>query len=179
MPKEKRLSEREITFCYEFVRLSNAKDAAINAGYSPNGAAVTAHVMLKKPKIKKFLKELFEAEIGPTKILAQQLIRETKEVALSNIEDIAVVTDTGHFHVLPTKEVGRDKLRAVQSYTETVTEEGGSLSVKLYDKLKAIELLMKLLKLFDEDTDGPAKDLARKKSERAKLLELYRKPTGK
>lgn len=175
-----KLSHREMMFCHEFIKTDNGAQSVINAGYltNSNSAAVQASKLLKRPHIKKFLLLLFEAELGPAKILTKQILRETKAIALGNIEDVMEVNDNGRLNLLPTKDVGRDKLRAVKAYTETINEYGGSSGVQMHDKLKGIELLMKYLKLFDDkDQDGPRKDIAHKKSERAKLLELYRKPT--
>lgn len=180
---ETKLTRREEKFCYEFVRLDNATEAAINAGYANKGdtkhsCACYGSKLLKKPKIKRFIRNLLEAEIGPVKILAKQLLRETKMVALSNIEDVAEISERGNLNLIPTQQVGRNKLRAVQGYTQTDTEFGSSRSVKMYDKMKAIDTLVKILKMCEEPDDRGS-NRAREIDEHERICELLRKHSSK
>lgn len=50
------LTEKQKAFVREYPVDFNGKRAAMRAGYSPAGAAVEAHKMLRKPKIQEALK---------------------------------------------------------------------------------------------------------------------------
>lgn len=52
------LTERQKKFCRELLKGKNQTQAAIDAGYSKNGAKVTASQLLTHPNVKAYLAEL-------------------------------------------------------------------------------------------------------------------------
>lgn len=52
------LTERQKKFCHEIMKGKNHATAYVDAGYSPNGANVSACQLLARPNIKAYLAEL-------------------------------------------------------------------------------------------------------------------------
>ena len=57
-PEDRPLTNRQETFCRLFVELNNARQAAIQAGYSEVSAAMMASETIRKPNVAKRIKEL-------------------------------------------------------------------------------------------------------------------------
>ena len=60
-------------FADEYCRDFNGTQAAIRAGYSPNGAGVQAHHLLRKPNIRAHISARLEAEGMTTGEVVQKL----------------------------------------------------------------------------------------------------------
>ena len=52
-----KLNEKQHKFCLEYVKTGNATQSYINAGYSKNGAEVSASQLLRNPKVEEFIKK--------------------------------------------------------------------------------------------------------------------------
>lgn len=67
MPYEDRpLSPKQEKFCQLYIKLSNAEQAAIQAGYSKNSAGNIASSTLRKPNVAKRIKQLQERMARPS-----------------------------------------------------------------------------------------------------------------
>jgi phage terminase small subunit len=118
---EKKAPDRQIQFAQEYVIDFNGKQAAIRAGYSEKSAEVTSCKMLRLTKVRSEIERLLEDTVGKR--------NETRARVLDELEGIAY-SDEGI-------ETRRDR-------------EGEILEVSRRDKLKAIELLMKMHGLMTE-----------------------------
>ena len=58
----KKLSEKQKRFCFEYALNPNAIQAAIKAGYSKQHAESKSYLFLKNPKIQEYIKELISDE---------------------------------------------------------------------------------------------------------------------
>lgn len=125
MAKEK-APDKQIQFAQEYVIDFNGKQAAIRAGYAPNSAEVTACKLLRTAKVRSEVERLLEDTVGKRNETRSRTQEELERLGYS---DVAV-------------EIRKDK-------------EGCVVDVSFRDKLRAIELLMKLNgllsdKFFDE-----------------------------
>lgn len=59
---EKQMTPKQLSFCNEYLKLGNGRQAAINAGYSENSAHSIANENLNKQYLKKFI-QLKQEEI--------------------------------------------------------------------------------------------------------------------
>lgn len=59
---DKKLSEKQKRFCFEYALNPNAKQAAIKAGYPMRYAQAKSYLFLKNPKIQEYIKELISDE---------------------------------------------------------------------------------------------------------------------
>jgi len=98
--------------------------------------------------------------------LQKRVLEELAGIAFANVSDHIRVED-GSLVVRSTGELERGQLAAVAS----VEKSSSGIKVKLYDKLKALELLGKYLGLFDGSGDAQVQDNG--------LLDALRQATGK
>jgi len=149
------LNERQKQFVREYIIDFNATQAAIRAGYSPNGAAVHAHRMLRDPNISKALKKEMDARSRRTEITADRVIEELAKIGFSNIEDYMEKSANGLMYCNFTK-MKREQAAAISEMTIDEIERGGDgeepsvtrVKLKLHDKRSALVDLGRHLGLF-------------------------------
>lgn len=83
------------------------------------------------------------------------MLRELAQVAFSDIRDY-VEWGPGGVRLSESSELGDDVARVVAEVSETTNRHGGSIKFKLHDKMKALELLGRHVRLFQDD--GPQRD---------------------
>lgn len=115
---------KQIQFAQEYVIDFNGKQAAIRAGYAEGSAEVTASRLLRNAKVRSEIERLLEDPIGKR--------NETRARVIGELEQLAYTDDA--------IEIREDK-------------DGNILDVSRRDKLKAIELLMKMNGLLTEKVD--------------------------
>ncbi len=160
-------------FCQEWLIDLNATQAAIRAGYSKNTSNEQGARLLSVPEVQVRIAELTEDRANRLQITQDKILEELKVIAFSKItdylkiEDIDVVVgyeqnDEGKpdknkpktrqlrkVTILTTDEMPQDKIRAIAQIKET--RDG--IVLKLHDKSKALEDLMKHLGMFtDKET---------------------------
>jgi phage terminase small subunit len=136
-----KLTGKEDAFCREYLVDLNATRAAIRAGYSGKRAAPTACELLQKDKIQARLAELRADIASAAGITPLTLALELKKLALANMKDYS---DWDNARVTLKDSVLVDGA-AVAEVSETTTANGGTVRIKLHDKLGAIQQLTKLL----------------------------------
>lgn len=148
------MTTKQALFVQEYRKDFNATQAAIRAGYSPNGAGVTGVRMLKDPKIAQMLAQDTKIAVEDGKLDAERAIREAAALAFSDVA--AFYDDNGN--IKPMKEWTPAMRAAVQSLETlerdvTPGERGPAAKVhrlKLWDKPKNLDLLFKHLGLLIE-----------------------------
>lgn len=136
-----KLTAKEDAFCREYLVDLNATRAAIRAYYSAANAGAIASRLLGKETIQARLAELRADIASAAGITPLTLALELKKVALANLEDYVVWGQDG-----VTLRDHRDvDGSVVAEVSETKTANGGSVRIKLHDKLGAIQQLTKLL----------------------------------
>ena len=97
--------------------------------------------------------------------LQRRVLEELAGIAFASFAD-HVQVENGNLVVRPSAELEKKQLAAVAS----IEKSAGGLKVKLYDKLKALELLGKYLGLFDGSGETAQADNG--------LLDALRSATG-
>jgi len=123
------------------------KEAAKRAGYSARTAEKIASQLLDNPRVAALVQQLREKAIERAEIDAEKVIREWGRLGFSDIRDVVEVTARG-VRVRPSAEWPEDAARAVMEVSETVTESGGTVRLKLHPKLGALDSLGKFLQLL-------------------------------
>jgi phage terminase small subunit len=150
------LTDRQRTFCEEYLVDLNAAQAAIRAGYSAKTARVIANETLAKPAVAAYLQQLLAERSQRTQVTADRVIT---EVARLGFSDVRKLFDPLSGQLLAPSEWPDDVAAAVSSIeVEELmggtgpdrTQIGWTKKVKLWDKPKSLEMLGRHLKLWVE-----------------------------
>lgn len=150
-----RLTAKEQRFVDEYLIDGNGHRSAIAAGYSPNTALSIASENLRKPDIARAIAERQLALRQKAQVRQEDVLREACRIAFSDIRQIARFGEDG-MRFFDSDELSDDAARAVAEVTsKTRTISGRSKGdegyveverkVKMYDKLRALELVAKLI----------------------------------
>lgn len=157
---ERPLTARQQAFVREYLKDGNATQAAIRAGFSKKNAANIASKLLKKSQVAAQLATKVERIEAKAEIDAAEVLNEIKRVALV---DIGQALDS-EGRPLPLDKMPEDVRRAIQGLEVTEIwghEDDGQgnrgkavigqvKKLRMGDKLRALELLGKHLKLFTD-----------------------------
>lgn len=125
------LSEKQKTFCLEYLKDFNGRQAAIRAGYSEKTADVQASRMLRKVNISNFIKQISEKLKKDAIMDIQEIQERLTKLARGETEEEVVVT------------IG---IGEGNSKEKIVTKK-----VSCKEQVKALELLGKAKQLFKEN----------------------------
>jgi phage terminase small subunit len=128
----------------KYLKDFNGTRAAIDAGYSEKSARELACRLLKKVNISAAISAGQEKRAKKLEIDADDIANELKLIGFARMGKYAKITERGSVKFTPTDELiasGEDA--AIESYSESVTKDGGSSAIKLHNKIKALELLGK------------------------------------
>ncbi len=155
------LTPNQERFCREYIIDLNGTQAAIRAGYSENGASVQASTLLAIPKVKAFIDALKTKRATKLEIKAEDVLAETERLAMSDIGE--AFNDDGSLK--PIKDMPPHIRRAISSIEvdelfhgsgEQREQVGYTKKIKLWDKVKTLQLLGQHMKLFKEHVEHSA-----------------------
>ncbi len=159
-----KLTAKQQRFVNEYLIDLNATQAAIRAGYSPDTAMEQGYQLLRKTLVSNAISQAMAHRSRRTGITQDRVLRELAKVAFVNAND---VIDLDSATVRP--NATEEDLTCIQAIkVKTSESETGSSSereIKLYDKMRALEMLGKHLGIFDK------RDQANSNGEKNNLLE--------
>lgn len=159
-----KLTAKQQRFVDEYLIDLNATQAAIRAGYAPKYADRKGHELIENNRVSEAIKQAMAHRSRRTGITQDRVLRELARVAFVNANDV-IDTDSATVRANATA----DDLACIQSVKVKVSEsEMGSSSereIKLYDKMRALEMLGKHLGIFER------RDHANGNGEKNNLLE--------
>ena len=145
------LTEKQELFCLEYAKDFNGTRSAIAAGYSKPSAHVTANNNIKNTKIQKRLAQLVNTIFADGEAAVKDIVRKLIVMADYDVSDIYDAQgNLKNIHDIPEKI-----RRNIQSIKTTRTEISEAVfteiaEIKTPDRLKAVELLGRYLKMFVE-----------------------------
>lgn len=143
------LTKKQLLFVGFYLGESNwnGTDAAMRAGYKGTRAAlaVAAHDNLRNPKIAELIQQHVES-IMP----AGEVLQALADIARGSMEDV-IDADTGTVDLQ--KAYRNNKLHLIKKFTRSDSESGSRISVELYSRKDALELLGKHHGLFKDVID--------------------------
>ena len=145
------LTTKQIAFCEQYIIDHSATRAAKDAGYSANSAGMQGWRLLQMPSIKEKIDELNAARAKRLEISADRVLDELAKIAfvdptaIFDVDENGNMTFDGKLSDLPP-----DERACIASVSQNTTKEGGSITIKLHDKLAALEKIGKHLKLFTD-----------------------------
>lgn len=147
------LRPKQQRFVDEYLVDLNATRAAIRAGYSEKTAEQIGYQLLQKTSIAEAIQQAQKARAAKAGITADRVLEEVRRLALSDVRGL--FDERGNLR--PIRELSDEQAAAVASlevviknaqagdgHTDTVHK------IKVWDKPKALEMLMKYLGLFEE-----------------------------
>ena len=167
-----RFTTKQEQFCKEYIIDTNGSKAAIRAGYSSKTAYSIANELLKKPELQQRITELRDERAKRTGIDPDRIIKELSVIAFSNIADVLDVCikgidgrrkDEGLSDEELVESVSgswvcfkdglslKDLPRSASAMISEIKQTKDGISVKLHDKLNAIDKLMRHTGMFDKD----------------------------
>lgn len=153
------LKDKHKIFADFYLSHFNATKAALDAGYTPSRAAVTAHELLAREDIQQYLSEQF-TEMGKTVgITRERVMTEIGRLAFADIRKFYGV-DGALKNIRDLDDDAAAALAGVECYEENLKTDddaekivlGVTKKIKTYDKTKALEMLAKHFKIY---TDAP------------------------
>jgi len=137
------LSAKQQRYAEEYAKDFNATQAAIRAGYSPRSAESQALQLLRKPQVAAYLDELRKAQIERTGSEADRIKAALRAIAFSDQRKYQKWGASG-VNVLESSGLTDDEAAAVAEVAQTITDAGGTIKIRQFDKLRALELLAKM-----------------------------------
>lgn len=155
------LSLKKKRFINEYLKDLNATQAAMRSGYSEKTAKSQGQRLLTNVDIQREIQKRMKDREKRTEVTQDMVIKELASIAFSDLADyIEIVEDTGAIRAKSFNEMAEGKSRALQSIKEdrVIKEDAkgeqitvyDKINFKLYDKVRALELLGKHLGMFVE-----------------------------
>lgn len=141
-----KLTAKQNKFVEEYLIDLNATQAAIRAGYSPKNAGKIGHELLEKTRNE--IDRAIAERSRRTGINQDRVLRELAKIAFVNPNDVI------NFRDATVKMTSEENLAAIASIkVKKIPGEYGDATereVKLYDKLRALDLLGRHLGMFKD-----------------------------
>jgi len=147
-----KLTNKQKQFIEEYLKDLNATQAAIRAGYCEKTSYSIGNENLRKPEIQTAIQKAFDKRSERTQITVDKVLNELALIGFANASDYFEWSTTG-INIKKSKLLTREQCSVIAEVSETKTKDGGTIKVKLYDKLKALELIGKHLVMFIENVN--------------------------
>lgn len=152
MADQTNLTAKQAAFCREYLTDLNATAAAVRAGYSEKTARQAGSQNLSKPAIQAEVARLTGDRNRRVELTADDVLQELRRIAFA---DVGELFDGGKLR--PLAEIPEGARRAISSLETTETKSGIVTKIRLSDKIRALELAGKHLRLFTPriEVSGP------------------------
>ena len=146
-----KLSAKRQRFVDEYCIDFNGTQAAIRAGYSVNSAAIQAARLLINDNVKRALEERKVEIAEESKLKTSDVIDELKKIAFSDITQV-ISFNNSKAKIKSSRKLSEDARKVIASVSQTQA----GLTIKMHDKVKALELLGRYLNIFTDrvEVDG-------------------------
>lgn len=142
-----KLTLKRQRFVEEFIVDLNATKAAIRAGFSKKTARSQGQRLLTNVDIAKAIEVAMLKRADRTEVTADRVLAELAKIGFANAGDFFDWGPDG-VTIKDKSELTPDQQAAVQEVSETVTEKGGTIRVRLADKQRSLELMGRHLGMF-------------------------------
>jgi phage terminase small subunit len=170
-----KLSPLQIKFCELYVQTGNAGKAYLEAGYkvkSPELATQSASRMLStNDNVIAYIQELKSSLAKKHQVTTERLIQKAAEIAFAGMDDLVEIDE----HTLQPKlkrGASLDSLDSI-SASESISADSVSrgFSIKKADRLKALDMLAKMIGAYDRDPADNQRNIA---DSAARILDALR-----
>lgn len=153
------LTEKERTTASAYVAEGLSKSDAYRRAYSTahmNTDTVhrAAHRLFEREHVKDFVEELHQRALARHDDQVDKSIHRLACIAYTSITDVIDIKD-GKVSVKDMDDIPHDAQRAIECIEGSKTVYGAHTKVKLFDKIRAIELLGRHFGMWDPDRSSP------------------------
>lgn len=134
------LSVRQSLFVERYLVLSNARQACLEAGYSPRTATEQGHRLLKHPEVRKRIAAHQRKIKMKMEVTTERIVMELAKIAFSDVSMLIEMAGDD-LKIRELSEVDADLRAAISELSITSTRDGKNRKIKLHDKIKALQLL--------------------------------------
>jgi hypothetical protein len=139
------LTPKQQRFCDEYLIDMNATRAALAAGYS-KATAMNGQLM-QIPKIRAYIEHHTQHAANVMEVSRMELLRELSRIAFANMGDY--FDDEGKLK--PMQQLTTDQKAAIWNIRITENDKGSSMTLRLNNKLSAIEKLARHLGFYKQN----------------------------
>lgn len=140
-----KLSAKRQRFVDEYCVDFNGTQAAIRAGYSANSANMQAARLLANDNVRKALDEKRLEIAESNKLKVSDVIDELRNIAFSDITQVLSFNNS-KAKIKSSRKLSEDARKVIASVSQTQN----GLTIKMHDKVKALELLGRYLNIFTD-----------------------------
>jgi phage terminase small subunit len=148
------LTPKQEAFCFAYIETGNASEAyrrAYDAAeMSPEAVKVEASRLLDHPNVALTVEDLRSAQRRRHALTADRVLAEYAKIAFGDAGDIFHWGPDG-IRVKDMDALTPDQRALVSEVSQTTTQHGGTIRVKLHDKLEALEKIGRHLGIFEKD----------------------------
>ena len=144
------MTPKQQRFVEEYLVDLNATQAAIRAGYSAKNAGKIGFQLLEKTRIAEAISAGQRSRFKRLDIDADMVVQELAKVGFANAGDY-FDWGPGGIKVRDKADLTPEQQAAVAEVSETTTKDGGTVRVKLHNKLDALEKLGRHLGMWKDD----------------------------
>lgn len=159
------LTDKESRFVEEYLVDCNAAKAARKAGYSGRSAKEIGYENLTKPHLAAAIRAGLDMIAARCEVSAEKVMRELASIGFSNISYFEI-DDEGYLTL--TEGAPAEAIKAIQNVKrKRIVKDDGTViyetEYRLWDKIQALTLLGKKLKLWVEriETENPQDEVYR------------------
>lgn len=151
------ITQKQDLFAREYLLDLNAKQAAIRAGYSKATATEHGSRLLRNVKVKAKIDQLIKERIKRLELKADQVVEELRRIGFSNVKDL--VDSNGK--LISVNELPREVSAAIADIKGFAAPQVlRPVHIKFYNKIAALDALMKHLGGYKKDNDTKAPKVA-------------------
>lgn len=147
---------KQVKFCQKYIETGNSTEAAIFAGYSKKTAHSQGSRLLENVKIKAYLESIWNKAAEKEGITATKIIDELAKIGFSDIKNYLKYNNRA-IVLIDSNKLTQVQSGAISEIKMTETAYGRNVSLKLYNKVEALEKIAKMMGLITEKHDHTTK----------------------
>lgn len=149
------VNTRQKLFAHHYVANKfNATQAAISAGYSERTAYSQGQRLLKHVEVDAEIKAAIRSALSETDRMTYEWLVDVDRIQKADLRKV-LTWDGSSIRLKSSEELDDDTAYAISEIKETVNEHGGTLTVKLESKTRALELKGKFLAILNDNPPEP------------------------
>jgi len=134
-------------FCLEYMHDNNQSKATVRAGYSKVSCGTQSYLLMQRADVQKRIRYLKTKRQERKNISADRILEELAKIAFSDIFDFIDITKGNNIRFKSITEM-RENGAAIQEISSS-TGTTRTKKVKLHDKLRALDMLMSHLEMYE------------------------------